>query len=141
MGRRGTTILMFAMTVFFGAYAWMTGATDEALATRGVQTDATVVDYSARDAVLRYTDQQGRQVEAYTRDVQGRPAVGEVVRIVYDPESPTDRVRDVRLGDQGFPMALLVIAAAGFGLFGVLTATGVITTPMLRRWSRKWSAR
>jgi hypothetical protein len=136
MGRVWNSVLLLGMAVFFAAYAWMASSTDTALASRGIQTDATVVSSiwgkGGTQTTLRFTDRDGHPIEATTNEVRGTPAAGTVIRIVYDPADPTGHVRDIRLGDDTWITVVLGLMATGCALYGTLIAVGAVRPPRRR---------
>jgi hypothetical protein len=139
----GNSILLIAVAVFFSWYAWMAYATDSALAVRGVHTTATIVSYASGDATLQFKDREGRLIEAVTDRVMAtpRPAPGDIIQVVYDPQDPAGRVRDARLGDIVGVTVLLVVSAVIALVTGILVAAGVLDLSRLTRWWRFGSVR
>lgn len=137
MGKVGNSLVLFAVTIMFAAFTWMSAETEHALAVRGVQTDAVIVDQSFKAVTLRFSDQTGKTVETVTNSIYGtpRPATGDVIKVVYDPQAPTERVRDVRISGGPFMTVLLALATVAAGCVGILVALGVIDVEKLsRRW-------
>lgn len=133
MGRVGTSALLLAVGAFFAFYAWTLMADDYWLSVRGIQTDATVVDYlvgfkSGGEVKLTFHDRAGQVVEAVTDRVWQSPwpKAGDTIRILYDPEDPAGRLRDPRVGDNTVAAMLVSVMALGAGLTGALVAVGAL---------------
>jgi len=109
-------------------------------------TDAVVVGFEARAWVLEFTV-DGRTVRAATEDVVGRPDVGDVIRVRYDPDDPELYVRDVDAEPTPGWLIIGTFAAAAAFLVGAVRSVrplwfrrrsrslqGLLLCPGLTRW-------
>jgi hypothetical protein len=65
-----------------------------------------------------------------------QPVPGDIIQIVYDPQHPTGRVRDERVGAMVGITVLLVVFAMIALVAGIPVATGVLDLSRLTRWWR-----
>lgn len=117
----------------FGYMAWSLWEKDRALDSRGVQATATVVEVGRRIHV-EFQTADGRRVRTLIgpggEAPETRPAVGEKIQIVYDPEDPEGQVRDTRASETN-QTAYLLAGAACVGAVAVPVAV------MARRRKKK----
>jgi Protein of unknown function (DUF3592) len=129
-GMSGARIWIFAVlgvvvVTGFAVMAIKAWSNDNALHDRGQETTARVVEVSTGKnsrVHVEFRTADGRQVQAMIGQGDeapgARPRVGDEVPIVYDPESPTDDVRDTRAAEN-HTVAYVLLGAAVFGAVGV----------------------
>jgi hypothetical protein len=112
---------------------------DIALSERGVETSArvaAVTDGKIDRVRVEFSTPDGRRIEALIG--QGdeasdpRPRVGDTVPIIYDPEKPTDDVRDVRV-PPNHRSAYMLLGTTVFGAIGVPLASWHLAREHRRR--------
>ncbi|WP_433041890.1 hypothetical protein [Dactylosporangium sp. CS-033363] len=131
----GFALVGLAVVLGFGYLAWSNWSNDRALQVRGAEADARVVEVGKR-ATVEFRTADGRQVRALI--AQGgsprdrRPAVGDEIRVVYDPRHPEADVRDTRVAPNHV-IALFMTATALVGAGAVAVA---VVAELRRRVSR-----
>lgn len=112
---------------------------DFALRDRGVETSArvTAVSEGKIDRVhVEFSTADGRRVEALVGQGDEAPGPpvrqGDTVPIVYDPEQPTDDVRDVR-APLNHQTAYMLLGTTIFGVIGVPLASWHLAREHRRR--------
>ncbi|WP_433201672.1 hypothetical protein ACQP00_30945 [Dactylosporangium sp. CS-047395] len=120
----GFALVGLAVVLGFGYLAWSDWSNDRALRERGAEADARVVAAGKRTTV-EFSTADGRRVRALIG--QGgsprdrRPAVGDEIRVVYDPRHPEADVRDTRV-TPNHRIAYLMTATALVGAGAVAVA-------------------
>ncbi|MDG4821706.1 DUF3592 domain-containing protein [Asanoa sp. WMMD1127] len=128
-----------AVVVAFAVATFGVWRNDTALEERGVETSGRVVavsDGKIKRVRVEFSTPDGRRVEALVgqgdeaRDP--RPRVNDTVPIVYDPDNPTDDVRDSRV-EPNHHMAYTLLGVTIFGAVGVPLAAWHLAREHRRR--------
>lgn len=117
----------------FAFATWQVWRNDNALRDRGREAPAEVVAISrgkSTRVVVAFTTAEGRRVESQIGqgDSVDGTRVGDQLTVVYDPEKPTDDVRDVRVPENHrtayLTLGITILAAVGVPLatWGIVRA-------------------